>query len=72
MSHIQPVKGREPIRKLRQVGVEVEPRRGGTGHWRARYGDRTTAIPLHGDTDLAPHFVRRICKQLGIDPKRIL
>jgi mRNA interferase HicA len=72
LSYPQVVKGRELIRKLRRAGVEIEPRRGGTGHWQAHYRGRSTSIPLHGDTDLGPHFVRRICKQLGLDPKEVL
>jgi mRNA interferase HicA len=72
LSYLVGVKGRELIRRLRQAGVEIEPRRGGTAHWQARYCGRSTSIPLHGDTDLGPHFIRRICKQLGLDPKKVL
>jgi mRNA interferase HicA len=71
LSYVVGLKGREPVRKLRQAGVEIEPRRGGTGHWQARYRGRSTSIRLHGDTDLGPHFIRRICKQLGLDPKKV-
>lgn len=66
------MKGRELIRKLRRAGVEVEPRRGKGGHLSVSFHGRSSVVPMHGDTDLAPHFVRKLCKQLGLDPKRIL
>jgi len=60
------------VRKLRQAGVEIIERRGKGGHWLARFEDRQAPIPMHGDTDLGPEFIKRICKQLGLDPGRIL
>jgi mRNA interferase HicA len=66
------MKGRQLIRRLKAAGVEIEERRGKGGHYYARYRGRQTAIPVHGDTDLGPAFIRRICKQLGLDPNEIL
>lgn len=66
------MKGRQLIRRLRAAGVEIEERRGKGGHVLARYRGRQTAIPTHGDTDVGPAFIRRICKQLGLDPDKVL
>jgi predicted RNA binding protein YcfA (HicA-like mRNA interferase family) len=66
------VKGRELIRKLRQAGVEVIKSRGKGGHVVLRYRGRQTTVPMHGARDIGPDFVRNLCKQLDLDPKRIL
>jgi mRNA interferase HicA len=66
------VKGRELMRKLRRAGVAIEPRRGKGGHFRVRYRGRSSVVPMHGDKDIGPDLIRDICKQLGLDPKRVL
>lgn len=66
------VKPRQVLRRLRRAGVEVDTKRGKGGHYLLTYRDRRTTLPVHGDTDLGPNFVRRICKQLGIDPNSVL
>jgi mRNA interferase HicA len=66
------VKGRQLVQRLRRAGVEIIPRRGKGGHWLAKFGERRAPVPMHGDTDLGPEFIKRICKQLGLDPDRIL
>ncbi len=35
---------------------------------------RRTGAPeeLHGDRDLGPEFLKKLCKELGIDPRRVL
>lgn len=60
------------MRKLRRLGVEIEPRRGKGGHVRVRYEGRASVVPMHGDKDIGPNLVHEICKQLGLDPKRVL
>jgi predicted RNA binding protein YcfA (HicA-like mRNA interferase family) len=60
------------IRSFRQAGVEVEPRGGKGGHLRARYRGRSSVVPMHGDKDIGPSLLRDICKQLGLDAKRVL
>jgi predicted RNA binding protein YcfA (HicA-like mRNA interferase family) len=57
---------------LRAAGVEVIPRRGKGGHWLARYGGRQAPLPMHGDRDMGPNFIKKICKELDLDPSRIL
>ncbi len=47
-------------------------KRGKGGHVRVTYRGRATVVPVHGDTDLAPEFLRRICKQLGIDRRNVM
>ena len=66
------MKARELIRKLRKYGVEFVKGRGKGGHQLARYQGKQTTIPVHGDADLGPHFVKMLCKQLGINPNDIL
>jgi mRNA interferase HicA len=72
LSYLRGVKGRELVRKLRRLGVEVEPRRGKGGHVRVRYRGRLSVVPMHGDKDIGPNLVQAICKQLGLDPTSVL
>jgi predicted RNA binding protein YcfA (HicA-like mRNA interferase family) len=37
-----------------------------------RYRGQQTTVPMHGARDIGPDFIRNLCKQLGLDPKRIL
>jgi predicted RNA binding protein YcfA (HicA-like mRNA interferase family) len=66
------VKGKEFLRRLRAAGVMIEKGRGKGGHVRASYGEAWSIVPVHGDTDIDPQFLKRICKQLGIDAAKIL
>jgi predicted RNA binding protein YcfA (HicA-like mRNA interferase family) len=66
------VKGKQLLRRLRKLGVEVDERRGKGGHVLLRYRGRQSVLPTHGDTDLGPVLIRRICRQLGIDPDEVL
>lgn len=45
--------------------------RGKGAHVLLRYKGRQTTLPVHS-ADLAPHFIRMICKQLGLDPETVL
>jgi predicted RNA binding protein YcfA (HicA-like mRNA interferase family) len=66
------VKGKEFLRRLKAAGVVIMKGRGKGGHVRAGYGEAWSTIPMHGDADIDPQFLKRICKQLGIDPAKIL
>lgn len=66
------MKGRQLVRRLEAAGVEIIETRGKGGHVVARYAGRQTTIPTHGSRDLGPNFIRLICKQLGLDPKKVL
>jgi predicted RNA binding protein YcfA (HicA-like mRNA interferase family) len=66
------MKARELIRKLKKHGVELIKGRGKGGHQLARFCGKQTTIPVHGDADLGPQFVKILCKQLGINPDDIL
>jgi predicted RNA binding protein YcfA (HicA-like mRNA interferase family) len=66
------VKGKELVRRLRRAGVEVTGRAAGTGHLLARYQGNKAPVPMHGDRDLGPEFLKKLCSQLGIDPRRVL
>jgi len=65
------MKPREFIRRLRRNGVEIIEGRGKGGHWLAVHEGRNATIPFHGDTDYSPNFFKQICKQLGLDPKKV-
>jgi predicted RNA binding protein YcfA (HicA-like mRNA interferase family) len=71
MSYDGLVKVRQLLRRLRQAGVVVSTRKG-TGHWKLGYKGRVCPVPVHGDKDLAPSFIKEICRQLGLDPKEVL
>jgi mRNA interferase HicA len=66
------MKGRQLIRRLKAAGVEIIKSRGKGGHVVARYRGRQTTVPIHGSRDLGPDFIREICKQLDINPRRVL
>ena len=66
------MKAKELIRKLKKHGVEFIKGRGKGGHQLARYRGKQTTIPVHGDADLGPQFVKKLRKQLGINPDDIL
>ena len=66
------MKARELIRKLRKHGVKFIKSRGKGGHLLARYRGKQTTIPVHGDADLGPNFIKMLCKQLGINPDDII
>lgn len=66
------MKGRQLIRRSKAAGVEIVESRGKGGHVVARYGDRQTTVPIHGSRDIGPDFIRDLCQQLGLDPKRVL
>ena len=65
------MKYKQLIRKLKQLGVEIDKTRGKGGHQLAKYQGRQATIPIHGDADIGPQFVRMLCKQLGINPDEI-
>ena len=66
------MKSKQLIRKLQKIGVEFTKGRGKGGHQLARHKGKQTTIPVHGDSDLGPNFIKMICKQLGINPDKIL
>ncbi|MFQ5673377.1 MAG: type II toxin-antitoxin system HicA family toxin [Nitrospinales bacterium] len=63
------MKGRQFIRLLRKRGVEVAPKRGKGGHQLVAYKGRQAIVPMHGDQDLSPVFIKKVYKQLGLDPQ---
>jgi mRNA interferase HicA len=66
------MKSRQLIRRLRAAGVEIIKSSSKGGHVVARYRGRQTTVPVHGSRDLGPDFIREICRQLDIDPRRVL
>lgn len=59
------------MRRLAALGVEIEPARGKGGHCLLRLAGKKAPLPVHGDTDIGPVFIKMLCKQLGIDPKEL-
>ena len=66
------MKGKQLVRRLRKLGVEIDATRGKGAHSLATYQGRRSTIITHGDRDLSPEYIKAVCKQLGIDPKEIL
>lgn len=66
------VKGKQFVKKLKRAGCEVNEKRGKGGHVIVSHGERWTTVPIHGDADLGPDFLRKICKQLGLQPEDVL
>lgn len=66
------MKGREFIKRLRRAGVVIIEGRGKGGHVLALYGNRQATVPFHGDADLGHVFIKKIIKQLGLDPQEVL
>ena len=60
------------MRRLRRAGAVVTGRPGGTGHLLARYEGKVAPLPMHGDRDIGPTFIKLLCKELGLDPRRVL
>jgi predicted RNA binding protein YcfA (HicA-like mRNA interferase family) len=60
------------IRKLKKLGVEFIKSRGKGGHQLAKYKGKQVTVPVHGVADIGPIFIKKLCKQLGIDPEDIL
>ena len=66
------MKSREFIKRLKRNGVEIALNRGKGGHVWAIYQGKKTTIPVHGSTDFDPQFLKVLCKQLGIEPEKVL
>ena len=66
------MKGKQFIKRLRMHGVRIVSGRGKGGHCLAIYKGRQSTIPVHGDTDFGPAFLKMICKQLGLEPNKIM
>lgn len=61
------MKSKQFIQKLRRMGVEIIEGRGKGGHVLAKYQGKQTTTPVHGDVDMGKVFLKKICKQLGIE-----
>ncbi len=72
MSYLLIMKAKQFIKKLREQGVSFDKKRGKGGHYLAFYQNKQATLPFHGNMDIGPVFIKKICKQLGIDPEEIL
>lgn len=66
------MKSKQFIQKLRRMGVEIIERRGKGGHVLAKYKGNQTTVPIHGDADMGNVFLKKICKQLGLNFEDLL
>lgn len=66
------MKARQFVRLLRAAGVEIIEGRGRGSHTMAKHSGQQTIIPMHGARDLPPNFLRKICRQLGLDLDQII
>ncbi|MCU0522348.1 MAG: type II toxin-antitoxin system HicA family toxin [Anaerolineae bacterium] len=60
---------REVARKLKSLGCEELPRRGGGSHrkWYNAVTDRLASVPDWGSKDLKIGTLRAVIRQLGLD-----
>jgi mRNA interferase HicA len=72
MSYHQYMKGKQFIKSLKRYGVEIIENPGKGGHCLAKYKGKQATVPVHGDTDFSPFFLKKICKQLDINPDDIV
>lgn len=71
MSYYRFMKAREFLKRLKRNGAKVQLNRGKGGHVLVEYQNRQTTVPVHGDKDLSPEFLKQICKQIGLDHRTI-
>jgi predicted RNA binding protein YcfA (HicA-like mRNA interferase family) len=62
MSYNKIVKPKEFLKKLKKAGVEVEVTRGKGSHVCVFYQGRYTTVPFHGNTDIGPNLLKKICR----------
>jgi antitoxin HicB len=66
------MKVKQFLRNLERYGVEVDPTRGKGSHIWLGYMGRSTTIPFHLNKEMGSYYLKKICKQLGINPNEIL
>lgn len=60
------------LRRLAKLGAEIVQGRGKGSHVLVRYGDRQATVPVHGGgRELGPVFIKKLARQLGIDPEEL-
>jgi predicted RNA binding protein YcfA (HicA-like mRNA interferase family) len=62
------MKGKEFVRRLKRCGVTIDAKRGKGGHVLATYHGKQTVVSVHGDADMPPYLLKKICRQLGLEP----
>jgi mRNA interferase HicA len=64
------MKYRDVTRKLKKLGCQELPRRGGGSHrkWYNSKTDKLTVLPDWSGKDLKLGTIKAVIKQLGIDP----
>jgi hypothetical protein len=65
-----PARLREIIAICEQLGVALEPPKGGGSHWKAKKdGFRTFPLPAHNGerTEISDHYIRALCRNFDLD-----
>ena len=71
MSDDAPMKARQFMRKLQAVGVIIDGSHGKGGHKMLSFQGKKTTMPYHS-ADLGNVLIGKICRQLGLDPRKVL
>lgn len=66
------MKAKQFLRKLKALGAEINDKRGKGSHVLVSYQDKGATVPFHKGRDLDRNFLKEICKQLGLDPDKVL
>lgn len=72
MSYSKFMKSREFLKRLKRHGAKIRSNRGKGGHVLVEFQNKQTTVPVHGDKDLSPEFLKKICGQIGLEYKEIL
>lgn len=70
MSYFIHVKAKQFIQKLQRPDAEIIKGRGKGGHYLVKYKGRQTTVPVHGDADMSPVFIRKFVNNWTLTPTR--
>ena len=65
------MKTEQLFKRLKAAGVEIDTRKG-TSHRKLAYQGKTSTMTYHPGADVPPLTIKKLCKQLGLDPKEVL
>lgn len=68
MARLTPIKARDLIRILRELGFEMARQRGSHTFWRHSDG-RTTVVPIHGGEEISRGLLRKILRDIDLNPE---
>ena len=71
LPYLVPVKSKQFIQRLRAAGAQVVKPESGGSHYMAYLNGRKAPV-MHHSADLSNDYCKRVCKQLGLEPKEVL